>query len=57
MSWQVLAAAGAVNHEELVKKAAEAFGSIPDEDPVTSVTTLLRKVRTASLLVSHLGPP
>jgi len=42
---QVLAAAGAVNHDELVKMASEAFGSVPDEDPTTSVRALLKKVR------------
>lgn len=41
---QVLAAAGAVNHDELVKLATEAFGSIPDEDASTSVRSLLAKV-------------
>jgi hypothetical protein len=41
---QVLAAAGAVKHEELVKLAEAAFGSIPDEDASTSVRTLLAKV-------------
>lgn len=41
---QVLAAAGAVNHDELVKKASEAFGSVPDEDPSSSVRTLITKV-------------
>ncbi len=40
---QVLAAAGAVNHDELVKLATDAFGSIPDEDPTTSVRALLTK--------------
>ena len=42
---QVLAAAGAVNHDELVKLASDAFGSIPDEDTSTSVRTLIQKVR------------
>lgn len=41
---QVLSAAGAVNHEELVKLAAEAFGSVPDEEPSSSVRSLLVKV-------------
>jgi hypothetical protein len=41
---QVLAAAGAVNHDELVKLASDAFGSVPDEDPATSVRSLLVKV-------------
>ncbi len=43
-SHQVLAAAGAVNHDELVKMAADAFGSIPDEDPATAARALLAKV-------------
>lgn len=42
---QVLAAAGAVNHDELVKLASDAFGGVPDEDPTTSVRSLLTKVR------------
>lgn len=41
---QVLSAAGAVNHEELVKLASEAFGSVPDEDATTSVRSLITKV-------------
>ena len=41
---QVLAAAGAVNHDELVKLATEAFGSVPDEDSSSSARTLLAKV-------------
>jgi predicted Zn-dependent peptidase len=45
-----LAAAGAVNHDELVKMASDAFGSIPDEDTSTSVRTLLQKVGHESLL-------
>jgi processing peptidase subunit beta len=36
----VLAAAGAVDHEELVKLAAGAFGSVPDED--RSVSQLIK---------------
>ncbi|KAJ9533109.1 hypothetical protein QJQ45_018206 [Haematococcus lacustris] len=40
----VLAAAGAVNHAELVKLATDAFGGIPDEDVSTSVRTLVAKV-------------
>lgn len=43
---QVLAAAGAVDHDELVKLATEAFGDVPDEDPATSVRSLLVKVGT-----------
>ncbi|GLC43073.1 hypothetical protein PLESTF_001205200 [Pleodorina starrii] len=39
----VLAAAGAVDHDELVKLASDAFGAIPDEDPTTSVRSLLAK--------------
>lgn len=39
----VLAAAGAVDHDELVKLASSAFGSVPDEDNATSVRTLLLK--------------
>mmetsp|Transcript_39753 Transcript_39753/g.88359 ORF Transcript_39753/g.88359 Transcript_39753/m.88359 type:complete len:493 (-) Transcript_39753:273-1751(-) len=39
----VLAAAGAVNHDELVKLASEAFGSVPDEDPTSSVRALIQK--------------
>jgi hypothetical protein len=42
---QVLAAAGAVNHDELVKMASDAFGAVPDEDRGTSVRELLTKVR------------
>ncbi len=42
--WQVLAAAGAVNHEELVKQATEAFGAVPDEEPGTSLRSLIAKV-------------
>lgn len=39
----VLAAAGNVNHDELVKLATDAFGSVPDEDAATSVRSLLVK--------------
>mmetsp|Transcript_16787 Transcript_16787/g.28783 ORF Transcript_16787/g.28783 Transcript_16787/m.28783 type:complete len:497 (-) Transcript_16787:221-1711(-) len=39
----VLAAAGAVNHDELVKLASEAFSGVPDEDPTTSVQALITK--------------
>ncbi len=41
---QVLAAAGAVDHDALVKLAEDAFGSVPDEDSSTSVRSLLTKV-------------
>lgn len=37
----VLAAAGAVDHDALVKMASDAFGSIPDEAPGQSVSSLL----------------
>lgn len=37
-------AAGAVDHEELVKQAEAAFGGVPDEDASSSVATLLAKV-------------
>lgn len=46
---QVLAAAGAVNHDELVKLASDAFGSVPDEDAATSVRSLLVKVSRTSV--------
>jgi hypothetical protein len=46
-SGQVLAAAGAVDHDELVKRASDAFGAVPDEDPTTSVRSLLAKVSWA----------
>ncbi|MEW5299529.1 MAG: hypothetical protein WDW36_002537 [Sanguina aurantia] len=39
----VLAAAGAVDHDQLVKLAAAAFGGIPDEDDTTSVRALTTK--------------
>jgi processing peptidase subunit beta len=39
----VLAAAGAVSHDELVKKASEAFGGMADEDPSSSLRGLLAK--------------
>lgn len=41
----VLAAAGAVDHDQLVRMAEDAFGSIKDEDATTSVRGLLTKVR------------
>jgi hypothetical protein len=41
---QVLAAAGAVDHDQLVKLASEAFGTIPDEDADTSVSALITAV-------------
>ncbi len=41
---QVLVAAGAVDHDELVKQAEAAFGGVPDEDASSSVATLLAKV-------------
>jgi hypothetical protein len=40
----VLAAAGAVDHAELVKAAESAFGAVPDETPDTSVAALVAKV-------------
>jgi processing peptidase subunit beta len=49
----VLAAAGAVNHDELVQIATDAFGSIPDEDPSTSVRSLIQKVRAAEIKLLH----
>jgi predicted Zn-dependent peptidase len=41
----VLAAAGAVDHADLVKAAESTFGSVPDETPETSVAALVAKVR------------
>lgn len=41
----VLAAAGAVDHDQLVKSAEQVFGSVPDETPDTSVAALVTKVR------------
>eukprot|EP00798_Chlamydomonas_sp_ICE-L_P015866 gene15866-21994_t len=38
----VLAASGNVNHEELVKTATAAFAAVADEDPSTSVSTLIK---------------
>ena len=43
---------GAVNHDELVKKASEAFGAVPDEDPSTSVRSMVQKVRLQSCAVA-----
>lgn len=40
----VLAAAGAVDHDQLVKSAEEVFGKVPDETPDTSVAALVHKV-------------
>jgi processing peptidase subunit beta len=40
----VLAAAGAVDHADLVKAAESTFGSVPDETPETSVAALVAKV-------------
>jgi predicted Zn-dependent peptidase len=40
----VLAAAGAVDHDQLVKSAEQVFGSVPDETPDTSVAALVTKV-------------
>jgi predicted Zn-dependent peptidase len=40
----VLAAAGAVDHDSLVKSAEEVFGKVPDETPETSVAALVTKV-------------
>ncbi|KAF6254777.1 Metalloenzyme, LuxS/M16 peptidase-like protein [Scenedesmus sp. NREL 46B-D3] len=39
----VLAAAGAVDHADLVKAAESTFGSVPDETPETSVAALVAK--------------
>lgn len=39
----VLSAAGAVDHDELVKLASQALGGIADEDPTTSVKSLIAK--------------
>uniref|UniRef100_A0A383V9I9 mitochondrial processing peptidase n=1 Tax=Tetradesmus obliquus TaxID=3088 RepID=A0A383V9I9_TETOB len=39
----VLAAAGAVDHNDLVKAAESTFGSVPDETPETSVAALVAK--------------
>jgi hypothetical protein len=41
----VLAAAGAVDHDSLVKSAEQVFGKVPDETPETSVAALVTKVR------------
>ena len=41
----MLVGTGAVNHDELVKKASEALGAVPDEDPSSSLRTLIAKVR------------
>lgn len=49
--FQVLAAAGAVDHEQLVKLASAAFGGIPDEDDTTSVRALTTKVSHSA--ISH----
>jgi processing peptidase subunit beta len=40
----VLAAAGAVDHDQLVKSAEQVFGKVPDETPETSVAALVAKV-------------
>ncbi len=40
-----------MNHDELVKLASEAFGSVPDEEPGSSVQSLIVKVRS----VLHTG--
>jgi predicted Zn-dependent peptidase len=58
----VLAAAGAVDHEQLVKEAEATFGSVPDETPDTSVAALVAKVgRSRRLWWAHtstfLPPP
>mmetsp|Transcript_18523 Transcript_18523/g.52020 ORF Transcript_18523/g.52020 Transcript_18523/m.52020 type:complete len:496 (-) Transcript_18523:415-1902(-) len=37
----VLSAAGAVNHDELVKMATDAFGGVPDEVPSSSVREII----------------
>ncbi|KAG1669068.1 hypothetical protein FOA52_003986 [Chlamydomonas sp. UWO 241] len=39
----VVAAAGAVDHDQLVKKVSQAFGSVPGEEPSTSVHQLIEK--------------
>jgi len=39
----VLAAAGAVDHDQLVKSAEDVFGKVPDETPETSVAALVTK--------------
>eukprot|EP00879_Flechtneria_rotunda_P000964 GHRR01001097.1.p1 GENE.GHRR01001097.1~~GHRR01001097.1.p1 ORF type:complete len:500 (+),score=170.79 GHRR01001097.1:81-1580(+) len=39
----VLAAAGAVDHGDLVKAAEKTFGSVPDETPETSVAALVKQ--------------
>ena len=52
---QVLAAAGAVDHDDLVRKASDAFGTVPNEDASSSVQTLIRKVRKVDKLVCSLG--
>jgi predicted Zn-dependent peptidase len=41
----VLAAAGAVDHDTLVKAAEQTFGGVPDETVDTSVAALVKKVR------------
>jgi processing peptidase subunit beta len=44
----VLAAAGAVDHDQLVKSAEQVFGKVPDETPETSVASLVTKVSHSS---------
>eukprot|EP00967_Tisochrysis_lutea_P130297 scaffold225153_cov19-Tisochrysis_lutea.AAC.2 len=44
-SSSVLSAAGAVNHDELVKMATDAFGGVPDEVPSSSVREIIAQVR------------
>jgi hypothetical protein len=53
VSLQVLSAAGAVNHEELVKMATDAFGGVPDEEPTSSVRALVAKVGACAAVTGH----
>eukprot|EP00955_Chlamydomonas_euryale_P058079 356968-Chlamydomonas_euryale.AAC.23 len=39
----VIAAAGAVDHEQLVQLVSKAFGSVPDEEPASNVHQLIQK--------------
>lgn len=43
----MLSAAGAVDHDQLVKLASSAFGGVPDEGPNTSVREIIAKVWAA----------
>jgi predicted Zn-dependent peptidase len=51
----VLAAAGAVDHDQLVKSAEQVFGKVPDETPETSVASLVTKVSETGSSRARLG--